>query len=224
MAAALVCPALAADGSGFDAQVDVLARTWAHVNYEIKDSRAESVEAEQLAAQSEALAKSNPRKAEPLAWQALALLCDADAKHDLRSLELARAAKRLLEKAAKIDPNAIGPGVIYANLGSLYSQMPGFPLGFGDSDRAQAYFDKAMAANPAGLDANYFYADFLYRQGESAKAIQALEKAMAAKARPGRELADSGRKWEAGQLLAKIQRKARDADGRERSAGGARRR
>ena len=198
--------------------MSALAKAWAHVNYEIKDPRAESVEAERLAAKADALAKKHPGHAQPLAWEALALLCDADAKHDLRSLELARSARHLLEKAAKIDPNAIGDGSIYANLGSLYAQVPGFPLGFGDSGKAQAYFAKALAANPTGLDANYFYGDFLYRQGDSFKAIQALEKAVGAPPRAGRELADSGRRWEARQLLERIRRKGRDGDGRDRAS------
>jgi tetratricopeptide (TPR) repeat protein len=221
--AALACSVQSAQGAGFDSETDSLARAWAHVNYEIKDPRAEAVEAERLAARAGALAKKSPGRAEPLAWQALALLSDADAKHDLRSLEIARTARHLLERAAKIDPNAIGDGTIYANLGSLYAQVPGFPLGFGDAGRAQAYFDKALAANPSGLDANYFYGDFLYRQGDTAKAIQTLEKAIAAPARPGRELADSGRKWEARELLAKIRRKMKDGDGRERASTGGRR-
>jgi tetratricopeptide (TPR) repeat protein len=213
----LAVSAHAADDAGFAAEMDALAKTWAHVNYEIKDPRDEATAAEALAAHAEALARKYPTRAQPLAWQALALLCDADARHDLRSLELARTARRLLEKAAKINPNAIGEGSIYANLGSLYAEVPGFPLGFGDAGKAQSYFDKALAQNPNGLDANYFYADFLVRQGNTAKAVEALQRAINAPPRPGRELADSGRKWEARELLARIHRKAKEAEGHERS-------
>ncbi len=196
-------PALAQGRADFDD----LARTWAHVNYEIKDPRAEAVAARDLEVQADALAKKNPGRAEPLAWQALALLCEADARHNFSSLQLAGHAKTLLERAASIDPNALGPGVIYANLGSLYAQLPGFPVSFGDARKARAYLDKALAASPQGLDANYFHGDFLYRQGRGAEAISALEKAMSAPGRPGRPLADRGRKWEAGQLIEKIRRK-----------------
>jgi tetratricopeptide (TPR) repeat protein len=210
----------AADDPGFDTDMSALAKAWAHVNYEIKNPREESAAAEELAGRAEAMSRKYPGRAQPLAWQALALLCDADAKHDLKSLELARAARRLLERAARINPNAIGEGSIYANLGSLYAEVPGFPLGFGDSGKAQAYFDKALAANPAGLDANYFYADFLYREGKSAKAIDTLKRAMAAPSRPGRELADSGRKWEAEELMAKIRRRTRGAEGEEIALSG----
>ncbi len=85
-------------------------------------------------------------------------------------------------------------------------------MSFGDARKAKIYLDKALAANPTGLDANYFYGDYLYRQGQPSKAIQALEKALQAPARPGRPLADSGRKWEATQLLDKIRRKQKLSD------------
>ena len=212
LALGLASPALAQGAS--DAAFEDLARTWAHVNYEIKDPRAEAVAARELAAQAEAAAKRSPGRAEPLAWEALALLCEADARHNLSSLQLAGRARVLLERAAAIDPNALGPGTIYANLGSLYAELPGFPVSFGDAHKARAYLDKALAAAPGGLDANYFHGDFLYRQGQGPRAIQALERALQAPARPGRPLADRGRKWEAAQLLDKIRRKEKltDAD------------
>ena len=204
---ALAVPALAQDVA-----FDDLGRAWAHVNYEIKDPKAELAAARALAADAEAAARRSPGRAEPLAWQALALLCEADAHHSITSLQLVGRARTLLERAAAIDPNALGPGTIYANLGSIYAELPGFPVSFGDPRKARAYLNKALAASPAGLDANYFYGDFLYRQGQASSAIQALEKALQAPERPGRALADRGRKWEATQLLDKIRRKEKLTD------------
>ena len=213
LALGLASPALAQGSS--DAAFEDLARAWAHVNYEIKDPKAEAAAARSLALQAEAAAKKSPGRAEPLAWQALALLSEADARHNLSSLQLAGHARALLERAAAIDPNCIGPGSIYANLGSLYAEVPGFPVSFGDARKARLYFDKALAAAPGGLDANYFHGDFLYRQGQASQAIQALEKAVQAPARPNRALADRGRKWEATQLLDKIRRKEKLSDAEE---------
>jgi tetratricopeptide (TPR) repeat protein len=210
LALCLASPALAQGSS--DAAFEDLARQWAHVNYEIKNPKAEAVAARELAAQAEAAGRKWPGRAEPLAWEALALLCEADARHNFSSLQLVGKAHTLLEQAARIDPNALGPGVIYANIGSLYSELPGFPVSFGDARKAKIYLDKALAANPSGLDSNYFYGDYLYRQGQPSKAIEALEKALQAPARPGRPLADSGRKWEANQLLDKIRRKEKLSD------------
>ncbi len=219
LALAAATPALAQGSSG--AAFQDLARAWAHVNYEIKDPKAEAVAARELAAQAEAAAKKAPGRAEPLAWQALALLCEADARHNFSSLQLVARAHTLLQRAAAIDPNALGPGTIYANLGSLYAELPGFPVSFGDAHKAKVYLDKALAASPNGLDSNYFHGDYLYRQGQASAAIEALEKALQAPARPGRPIADRGRKWEATQLLDKIRRKEKlsDAeDGRRKPA------
>ncbi len=204
---ALAVPALAQD-----AAFEELGQAWAHVNYEIKDPKAELAAARALAADAEAAARKSPGRAEPLAWQALALLCEADAHHSVASLQLVGRARTLLEHAAAIDANALGPGTIYANLGSIYAELPGFPVSFGDARKARAYLNKALAASPGGLDANYFYGDFLYRQGQASRAIDALEKALQAPARPGRALADRGRKWEAMQLLDKIRRKEKLSD------------
>ena len=219
LAASLLCLALGVASPALsqgraDSAFETLAQGWAHVNYEIKDPRSEAAAARALVTDAEAAAAKAPGRAEPLAWEALALLCEADARHNIGSLQLVHAARGLLERAAKIDPNALGPGTIYANLGSLYAELPGFPVSFGDAKKARAYLDKALAANPAGLDANYFYGDYLYRQGQGAPAIQALEKALKAPSRPGRDLADRGRRWEATQLLDKIRRKEKltDAD------------
>ena len=61
-----------------------------------------------------------------------------------------------------------------------------------------------MAINPGGIDPNYFYGDFLSRQKRYAEARTALEKALAASDRPGRESADAGRRAEARRLLEQV--------------------
>lgn len=66
---------------------------------------------------------------------------------------------------------------------------------------------KGLAVNPDGIDPNYFYGDFLFRAGDLENAERALRKAMAAQARPGRKVADEGRRREIGELLEKIAEK-----------------
>ncbi len=200
----LAGPVTAADS--LDARIEVLARTWDHVNYEV-GSAARVDQAASLAAQADALSKQFPGRAEPLVWKAIALSTEAGAKGGMGALPLVKAAKATLEQAEKINPNALGDGSIYTSLGSLYYQVPGFPVGFGDKGKASAYLKKALAVNPGGLDANYFYGDYLFRDGKYAEAAKALQKAMAAPARPGREVADHGRKAEAAALLAKAKAK-----------------
>ncbi|MCU0764538.1 MAG: hypothetical protein MUF32_00555, partial [Burkholderiaceae bacterium] len=64
--------------------------------------------------------------------------------------------------------------------------------------------DKAVAINPKGVDVNFFYGEYLVETGKPAEAIAYLERSLAAPARPGREVADAGRKEEAKALLDKV--------------------
>ena len=208
-----VAAALALSGvakaDGLDARLDGLARNWAHANYEITDKTAQASAAAQVAAEADGLARQNPGRAEPLVWEAIAKATEAGAKGGLGGLGLAKESKALLEQAERINPTALGDGSVYTSLGSLYAQVPGFPVGFGDAGKARSYLQKALAANPNGVDSNFFYGDFLVRQKDYAGATKALQKALAAPSRPGREVADKGRKAQAAALLAQAQAKLR---------------
>jgi tetratricopeptide (TPR) repeat protein len=196
-----------ARADALDTRVESLARGWAHANFEIGDKSARADAAAKVAAEADALARQNPGRAEPLVWEAIAKATEAGARGGLGGLALAKDAKALLERAEKINPYALGDGSVYTSLGSLYAQVPGFPIGFGDAAKARAYLRKALAANPTGLDANFFYGDYLVRQKDYAGAAIALKTAMNAPARPGREVADRGRKAEAAALLAEARAK-----------------
>jgi Tfp pilus assembly protein PilF len=105
-----------------------------------------------------------------------------------------------------IDPRALD-GSAYTSIGTLYYKVPGFPLGFGDKDKARAYLQKALQLDPAGIDQNYFYADYLYEQGDYRDALQYAERAAHAPPRPTRASADRGRHQEVDALAEKIKRK-----------------
>ena len=60
-----------------------------------------------------------------------------------------------------------------------------------------------------GIDPNYFYAEYLIDHDRVAEGRGYLEIALKAPARPGRELADSGRRQEIQTLLNKINTEAR---------------
>ncbi len=203
VALALAGVARAADGGDFNAEVQTLVRAWGHVNYEIPDKRAEGREAARLATQADALAERNPDRAEPLMLEAMLLLSEADTKRDMRGLNLAVKAKWLLDQAEMINPDPFGDGTLYALIGNLYAQVPGFPIAYGDKRKARRYLAKALAINPTGLDANFFLGDLLIAEGKPAEAIPVLQRAMNAPARPGWAIADKGRKGEAAESLAR---------------------
>ena len=141
-----------------------------------------------------------------LVWQGIVLSTQAGARGGLGALSLCKQARSAFEQAISLDAQALD-GSAYTSLGSLYYQVPGWPIGFGDDDKAKELLLKGLAVNPQGIDANYFYADFLFDQGDYRGAELALEKVLSAAPRPGREVADEGRRHEAQSLLAKVRHK-----------------
>lgn len=79
------------------------------------------------------------------------------------------------------------------------------PLGFGDDKLAAKMLTEGLKYNPHGIDSNYFYADFLASQGKQPQALVFLAKALNAPPRPGRELADAGRRQEIQALQQRLQ-------------------
>ena len=177
------------------AELAQIQQRWAQIQYQLPDDDKEKA-FEALAKEAETFVADYPGRAEPLIWQGIVLSTYAGAKGGLGALGLVKEARASLESALKIDPEALD-GSAYTSLGSLYYQVPGWPLGFGDDEMARKYLQKSLAINPEGIDANYFFGDFLAEQDEPQRARVYLEKVLAAPARPGREVADDGRRAEA---------------------------
>ena len=168
---------------------------WAQINYQLPKPQREAA-FEELLHQSEKIRQANPRDATALIWEGIVLSSLAGEKGGMGALGLVKRARADFEAAIKLDANALD-GAAYTSLGALYYQVPGWPLGFGDDAAARTMLRKGLAIDPDGIDANYFYADFLRDQKDWAGARTAFQKALAAPARPGREVADAGRRQEA---------------------------
>ena len=65
-----------------------------------------------------------------------------------------KAARAEFEQAIQRDARALA-GSAYVSLGSLYYQVPGWPIGFGDDDKAEQLLKQGLAIDPDGIDANY---------------------------------------------------------------------
>jgi tetratricopeptide (TPR) repeat protein len=200
LAAAVVLAAPAYAGVNED--VAHLQQGWEQVKYQMPAAKQEQA-FERLLAESEQAAARNPGSADVLIWHAIIESTYAGAKGGLGALKYVKEAKKNLEQALSINPNALA-GSAYTSLGSLYYQVPGWPIGFGDDAKAQEMLKKGLAANPDGIDPNYFYGDYWYRKGDFDNAERFLRKALQAPARAGRKLADEGRRGEINQLLDKI--------------------
>ena len=153
-------------------------------------------ELQALARQANRVAHDNPDSAEALVWDAIVLSTLAEKKGGLGALSLVKEAKLKLEKAEVIDAEVLG-GSVYASLGSLYSKVPGWPVGFGSDKKAERYFKKALAINPQGLDINYFFAEYLADNGNDQLALEHIERALQAPPMAGRPVADQGRRQQA---------------------------
>lgn len=175
---------------------------WANIQYQTPEAR--RVDAfEQLYQRAETLLKAQPESAELHTWAGIIRGSQAGAEGGLSALSRVKEARSEFEQALSIDPTTLD-GSAYTSLGTLYHQVPGWPISFGDDDKARELLQKGLHLNPDGIDSNYFWGDFLHDQGNDAQARQALEKALAAAPRPGRETADAGRRQEIQMLLKEI--------------------
>lgn len=193
----------------FEAELAAIQSEWAIANYKVPsgDPRVQALAA--LSKRADAFVAANPTRAEPLIWQGIVLSTYAGAKGGLGALKIAKQSRAALQAAIDIDPKAL-EGSAYTSLGTLYFKVPGFPLGFGDEHKAREYLEQALAVSPNGIDSNYFYGEFLFEQHKKEQALEHLQKALQATGRPGRELADAGRRKEVEALIVTI-REQRDA-------------
>ena len=202
----LAGPVFAATDAYFDTELRSLQQAWAHVNYEVAPGEARTQAFDQLEKRAEKFTHDHPDRAEALIWEAIIESSYAGAKGGLGALSLCREARGNLEAALKLAPKALD-GSAYTSLGTLYYKVPHFPLGFGDDKKAEQLLKTALEINPAGIDPNYFYAEYLFEHDRYQESMQYLGRAAKAPPRAGREAADKGRRAEIESLRQKVQAK-----------------
>lgn len=178
---------------------------WARINYSVPKKEREA-QFEALAGKLTEMMKQYPDRPEPMIWHGIVLSTWAGAKGGLGALGLVKSARADFEHSLQLSQDALH-GSAYTSLGSLYYQVPGWPIAFGDDDKARELLEKALKINPTGIDSNYFYADYWLEQGDYRKAQEYFNKALQAPARPHRPLADAGRREEIRAKLELIDRK-----------------
>jgi tetratricopeptide (TPR) repeat protein len=177
-----------------------LQREWAHIKYDITDEDAQLDAIHKLEADGEKLRAQFPDSPELQIWQGIILSTDAGIVRGISALGKVRDARDLFEKVIETAPTAMD-GSAYTSLGSLYYQVPPWPLAFGSDTKAEENLKKALALNPNGIDPNFFYGDFLRQQERYDEARTYFEKALDAPDRPDRPLADAGRRSEIARAL-----------------------
>jgi tetratricopeptide (TPR) repeat protein len=187
-------------------EVAALQQRWAEVNYLLKGKS--QVEAfNTLIEDARKVTDADSANAEAWVWSGIIRSSYAGAKGGLGALSAAKAAKADLEKGMEIDAEALD-GSAYTSLGVLYLNVPGWPVGFGDEEKGLEYLKKGLELSPGGIDSNYFYAEYLFKEDAFTESARYLNRALNAPARPGRELADQGRHGEIEAMLKGIEDKS----------------
>ena len=147
--------------------------------------------------------KSYPASADALIWLGIIKSSFAGVNGGLSALSLIKEAKTDLEKSILLDDGAMARST-HTTLGTLYFKAPGWPISFGDDEEAKRHLQKGLFLAPNGIDSYYFYALFLADQGDEKQAEANFIKALEAKARASRAIADKGRRNEINEALREI--------------------
>lgn len=193
------------------AHIHYMQKEWARIKYQIPEKETQLKAIHELETYAAKVTASYPQYAEPKIWEGIILSTDAGIVKGMSALGKVKKAKLLFEHALKINPHALD-GSAYTSLGSLYYQVPGWPIAFGDDDEAEKNLKQALQINPNGIDPNYFYADFLIQDDRYEEAKAYLKRALMAPPRPARPLADAGRRQEIKAALAKIDQNGKHMD------------
>lgn len=198
----------AAENSAMNADILRLALDWEHIKFQVTDKDLQEQQMAALADRAAAVVQKYPNRPEPSIWLGILISEQASMASEnsspFKALGLAKKARDILEKEEKIDPFVLDAGAP-TSLGVLYYRVPGFPFGFGDKARARQLLQEAVRNAPNGLDANYFYGDFLMNQNEYPEAVRTFEHALALPLHPERPLWDKSRRLVMQQDLAKMQ-------------------
>jgi tetratricopeptide (TPR) repeat protein len=197
----------AAGNPALNADILRIALDWEHIKFEVENADEQEMKMAALAEHAGTLVQQYPNQPEPTIWLGILISEQASMANEnsspVKALRLALKARDILTEAEKVDPTALDAGAP-TSLGVLYYRVPSFPLGFGDKTKARHLLQEATINAPNGLDANYFYGDFLFQQKEYPEAAKVLKHALALPAHPERPIWDHSRRLVIQELLAKL--------------------
>jgi hypothetical protein len=187
-----VC-AQASEDTSLKSELLRLAQDWEHVKLQVIDRGDQERKMAVLALRAGKIAEQYENIPDPIVWVGIITSEEASLANEngspLKAFELAKRARDVLEMVEKTDPMTMDAAAP-ATLGLLYDRVPGFPMGFGDKVKARLYLQEAVRYAPDGLDANFFYGDFLYKHGEQCEALKVLERALTLPELSNRQLWD----------------------------------
>jgi tetratricopeptide (TPR) repeat protein len=189
-------------GDPLPPEVGELRAAWDEANFVLQgDTQKEAIL--KLVEQCDPLLEKLLKNQAALTWCGIVKSTYAGHAGALSAMKYAKAARSDLEAALKLGEGEMA-GIANTSLGTLYFKVPGWPIGFGNDNKARALLETGLAANPDDVDANFFMADFLNEEGELEAAKSYLELAAAAPAWPDRAVAYQGRQSEIATMLETI--------------------
>lgn len=192
---------------GMLSQIKVIAEQWAMIQYQTNGSRARLQALEALEVVALEVNDQYADRAEPKIWLGIVLSTHAGIDGGMGALKRVKRARRLFERAIAIDETALGASA-HASLGTLYYKVPPWPIAFGSHRKARRHLQRALALNPQSIDANFFMAGFLEKVGEYQRALKILKFASDLPDRPGRPVADAGRRDEIAAAMKRVSKVA----------------
>jgi|TARA_R110000868_G_scaffold21590_1_gene89354 tetratricopeptide (TPR) repeat protein len=172
---------------------------WADIKYNTLSDDQKKTELGALERRLETMLAKAPRDVNTKIVLATVQSTHASLIGGLSALPKIKSAKKLFEDAIKQDEKAMD-GQAHAILGALYYGVPGWPIAFGDNDKAERHIKKALKISPDGIDANFFRADYLLERSKYDEAEAAFKHVISLKPRTENaayKTADTGRLEEA---------------------------
>ncbi len=121
---------------------------------------------------------SNADEVAALYWKAVAMGKLSEEMGILNSLRMTRPMEKLFLRVIALDEHYDDAGGHKA-LGRMYFRLPGFPISFGNKEKALFHLKRALELYPHDIIARAFYAEALYDMGKKQEAIQLAEAVVA---------------------------------------------
>jgi len=176
-----------------------LIHSWEKANF-LLDGEEQKLAFDALLEKAEELREGGAISPEYLLWAGIIESSYAGEIGGLTALGHAKQAKKDFEAALDLDPSGVN-GAALGSLGTLYSKVPGWPIGFGSAKKARALFEQAENEGANSLDFYIMYAEFALEQNDTMLARRLLDKAAMVPTRPDRQVTDAARHKERKALL-----------------------
>jgi tetratricopeptide (TPR) repeat protein len=182
-----------------------IADRWAAVTY-TQPEESRKADLKKLTAQAEALLSTYPDDENLLTWVGIISASYAGEVGGLKALKIVKKAKKHLEKAININPDALNGGA-RTTLGTLYYQVPGWPIGFGNKDKAEKLLTESANDFPDDLNTLYFLGSFLADRKRYKEALSVMNHAASINPQENSLVADTGRLAQIRETLSTLENK-----------------